>query len=204
MPGDGRIQALSLPLTWDRSVVEPVAMLPGDLLQQHGGRNMVLSPEPGTVDAALFGVADLGICGEGLLATVTFQVKAPGDANISVGEIRARDAKNQEIGLEPTVDEKVPTVLPSRTVLNSAMPNPFNPLTKVSFTLPRDANVVVDIYDMRGRLVQHLVDDDFDPGLHEIDWLGRDDSGRSVSAGVYFSRMRSDGFVQTRKMTLVR
>ena len=94
--------------------------------------------------------------------------------------------------------------LPRPFALCPNYPNPFNPRTIVSFTLPREARVLVDIYDMRGRLVQHLVDDDFEPGLHEVDWLGRDDNGRSVSAGVYFSRMRAEGFVQTRKMTLVR
>lgn len=94
--------------------------------------------------------------------------------------------------------------LPRPFALRPNYPNPFNPMTKVVFTLPRDSRVVVDIYDIRGRRVHRLVDDNFSAGLHEVNWTGRDDSGREVSAGVYFGRMTTEDFEQTRKMTLVR
>ncbi|MBD3220175.1 hypothetical protein GF314_02955, partial [bacterium] len=59
-------------------------------------------------------------------------------------------------------------------------------------------------YDVAGRRVRTLVDEVRPAGRHEVLWNGADDSGRALSSGVYFARMRADGFQQTRKMTLVR
>jgi hypothetical protein len=105
---------------------------------------------------------------------------------------------------DPAFVQESERSLPRPFALKAAYPNPFNPMTTVGFTLPKTSRVSLDIFDIRGHLVRHLVDEDFEAGLHEVPWNGLDDSSRSVSAGVYFSRMRSEGFEQTRKMTLVR
>ena len=165
---------------------------------------MVLSPEPGTVDAALFGVADLGFCGEGHLATVTFQVKAPGTPRISVGELKARDAKNRDVGLEPIEDGDTPAILPSRTVLNSAMPNPFNLTTKLSFVLAQAGHVQLEIYTIRGQRVRTLINTDIAVGPHEQTWDGTNDAGQKVSSGIYLMRLIAPDLDQSRQLTLLK
>jgi formylglycine-generating enzyme required for sulfatase activity len=67
----------------------------------------------------------------------------------------------------------------------NVFPNPFNPQTTVAFTVPQAGQVSVQVFDMRGRLVDTLVRGSHDAGEHRVSWDGRDASGRSVGAGVY-------------------
>lgn len=83
-------------------------------------------------------------------------------------------------------------------------PNPFNPMTTISFTLPEPGAVKLRIYNLRGELVRTLVDTGFDAGAHEVAWNGRNDSGGEVASGVYFARLVSEHGILTRKMALAR
>ncbi len=94
--------------------------------------------------------------------------------------------------------------LPSVTRLNTNVPNPFNPMTKISFDLAQSGAVRLGIFDLRGRLVRRLVNEQLSAGVHTVRWDGVDDVGRSVSSGVYLYRLESSAGVQERKMVLVR
>ncbi len=95
--------------------------------------------------------------------------------------------------------------LPTTFSLGNPVPNPFNPLTKLAFELPHAALVQLDIYDLRGRLVRTLVNgQQMDAGRHEINWQGKDNTGRSVSGGVYFYRIHAGEYAMTKRMTLVK
>ncbi len=94
--------------------------------------------------------------------------------------------------------------LPRVTRLNPNVPNPFNPLTKISFDLSQSGSVRLGVYDVRGSLVRHLVSENLTAGSHTVPWDGTDDGGRSVSSGVYLYRLESPSGVQERKMVLVR
>lgn len=95
--------------------------------------------------------------------------------------------------------------LPAATYLQGNAPNPFNPMTTISFGLPAGSRVTLLIYDLQGRVVRRLLGDELLPaGVHEMRWDGRDDGGREVASGVYLYRLRSDGFVATKKMALIR
>ncbi len=84
-------------------------------------------------------------------------------------------------------------------------PNPFNPMTDISFTLPREEEVSLRIFDLSGRLVRTLVQQDrLAAGLHRITWNGRNDRDRLVPSGVYFYRLDFGDQVQTKRMMLVR
>ena len=90
--------------------------------------------------------------------------------------------------------------------LEQNSPNPFNPSTTISFTVPSGSNdpVVLNIYDIRGSLVRRLVNESKSSGVQSVVWDGNDDSGRSVSAGIYFCRMQAGRFSKTNKMILLR
>jgi len=83
-------------------------------------------------------------------------------------------------------------------------PNPFNPLTTVSFTLENAGTVSVDIIDVRGHLVDRLHQGSLDAGQHEMRWSGRSRAGLEMPSGLYFVQVKADGRTARHKMTLVR
>lgn len=94
--------------------------------------------------------------------------------------------------------------LPQVTALRGAAPNPFNPVTVVSFDLARGQRVQLDVYDVRGRLVRALIDEARGIGRHEVTWDGRDDRGHGVGSGVYFVRMAGETYRNVQKVTLLK
>ncbi|RMH89433.1 MAG: T9SS C-terminal target domain-containing protein, partial [Calditrichaeota bacterium] len=102
-------------------------------------------------------------------------------------------------------------VLPQRLELLPNYPNPFNPATTIVFTLPRVSRITLHIYDITGRKVRTLVNEQMPAGRHEVVWDGTNDAGRPVASGVYFYRFTASplegglrGVSQTRKMVLMR
>jgi len=83
-------------------------------------------------------------------------------------------------------------------------PNPFNPAIKLKYALPRAGHLEMEIYDLRGRLVRQLIDADLEAGPGEVVWRGMDGDGRTVSAGVYFCLLESDGERRLQKLVLVK
>jgi hypothetical protein len=94
--------------------------------------------------------------------------------------------------------------VPARYSLSDNYPNPFNPSTTIKFTMPTSGRVKLSIFDLQGRLVSTLVDEEYPVGRHEVIWKGRDNSSRSVSSGTYFYRITTKGFVETKKMLLLK
>ena len=85
-----------------------------------------------------------------------------------------------------------------------ASPNPFNPATKVEYSLKRAGQVSVRIYSIDGRLVKTLVDESAMAGRHESLWDGRDNSGNPVRSGVYFVKTTSGGESAVFKLSLLK
>jgi hypothetical protein len=83
-------------------------------------------------------------------------------------------------------------------------PNPFNPQTVITFSLPRAQRASLRIYDLQGKLVRTLVVGEIAAGVHEVTWRGRDDRGGQVASGLYFYRLRSQDGDEVRKMTLLK
>mgnify|MGYP001213466132 CR=1 FL=1 len=83
--------------------------------------------------------------------------------------------------------------------LHSNYPNPFNPVTRISFDIPKQAFVSLKIYDMLGREVKTLVNEVKIPGNYVVDF-----NGSELSSGVYFYRLQSAEFIAIKKMTLIK
>lgn len=94
--------------------------------------------------------------------------------------------------------------VPGIALLGTNRPNPFNPRTVIPFRVERAGDVTLEILDPAGRLVKRLVSGILPAGTHEAAWLGRDDRGRAVASSVYFYRLKTESFSETRKMILVR
>jgi hypothetical protein len=93
---------------------------------------------------------------------------------------------------------------PARVVLHQNRPNPFNPATTIDLAVPHPAAVRLLIHDASGRRVRTLIDARLAPGVHSIDWDGRNDRGSEVGSGVYTYRLEVGAEVAARKMTLIR
>ncbi|RMF56368.1 MAG: T9SS C-terminal target domain-containing protein, partial [Calditrichaeota bacterium] len=94
--------------------------------------------------------------------------------------------------------------IPSTFALEQNYPNPFNPETRISYQLPEETNVVLKIINVRGQVVRTLVNEFKAPGTYQAVWDARDDAGRAVTSGTYFYQLKTDKFVQTRKLTLLK
>lgn len=105
-------------------------------------------------------------------------------------------------GLTEYGTDVAPQAPPVHLVQN--IPNPFNPATRIIFTLEAPTAVSLRIYDAAGRLVRVLVEGDRAAGRHDELWDGRNSSGAVASSGVYFCRLSAGSFSQTRKMILLR
>jgi len=90
------------------------------------------------------------------------------------------------------------------TRLNHNYPNPFNPSTTISFDLAQAGEVKLRIFNVKGQLVKTLANGNFTPGNHKAVWDGKDTNNRNVASGVYFYRLETKGFTQTRKMLMIK
>ncbi|HKK71106.1 MAG TPA: FlgD immunoglobulin-like domain containing protein, partial [Candidatus Krumholzibacteria bacterium] len=206
LSGDGSVQGLTVELGWNSDVLEYVGWAPGDIASAQNRAMPVFSPTAGVIDAAMMGVADTGIAGEGTLAHLRFRVKAEGPTDLRFDSVDARSATNEEVSLSGTLVQEAsgtPAML-SRSVLRSNVPNPFNPSTKVRFALADRGHVSVQIFDLKGRLVRTLVDAPLTAGEHEIQWNGTDDGGRTVASGTYLLRMSAPDVTESRRLMLVK
>ena len=100
-----------------------------------------------------------------------------------------------------------PVIAPEGTVqptLNQNVPNPFNPNTTISFTLPKMTRATLSIYNVAGRHIATLFDGVAIRGTSEHRWAGVDKNGTHVPSGVYFYRLYAENEVITRKMLLLK
>jgi hypothetical protein len=86
----------------------------------------------------------------------------------------------------------------------SNYPNPFNPRTTVSYTVPSRGRVTVAVFDARGAYVATLFDGDRPAGAYSMEWNGLATGGAPVSSGIYFARIEHNAAVRSKKMVLLK
>ena len=132
---------------------------------------------------------------------IRFQLSSDSDTNTGDGwYIDRLDITFVPTGVAPDPENGLPEVFS----LAQNYPNPFNPMTTMRFDLPSPARIALSIFDVSGRLVIRLLDENRPAGRHEISWDGTDGSGKSVPSGTYLYRIVTPDFTQTRRMTLVK
>jgi hypothetical protein len=97
-------------------------------------------------------------------------------------------------------------LVPEAIHLNN-YPNPFNPVTRITYTVPATAArepVRLEVFNAAGRRVRVLVEGVLDPGTYEATWDGTDAAGVPVASGVYLSRLRAGAHTQVRQMLLMK
>ena len=95
-------------------------------------------------------------------------------------------------------------LLPDKYALQQNFPNPFNPRTTIHYELPNQELVKIIIFNLLGHQVKRLVDGFRGAGVTSIVWDATNDHGQPVSAGIYIYQLQAGGFLQTRKMILLK
>jgi len=93
---------------------------------------------------------------------------------------------------------------PDKFELKQNFPNPFNPVTMISFNLPQSQYVLLRIFNIKGQVIRTLVDEHLPVGNYNIIWNGTDEASREVASGIYFYQIKTDKFKSSCKMTLIR
>ncbi len=107
--------------------------------------------------------------------------------------------------LEPTsAPGDTPDHRPEQWGLKQNHPNPFNAQTRIDFSTPSRTRVKIEIYDLLGRHIRTLADEEFPRGEFAVSWDGKDKLGRAAASGVYFCRMDMGAHQETRKMVLLK
>jgi hypothetical protein len=124
-------------------------------------------------------------------------------------KIRLSDPVDSDTCTTLVVAEPLIVGIPSETVLSVAdiigvVPNPFNPRTTITYSLRETGSVRLSIYDVQGRLIKTLVNDEQEAGEHQAIWNGRDGNGVKAGSGVYFVKLISAGQSQTRKIVMLK
>ena len=90
-------------------------------------------------------------------------------------------------------------IMPAQFELSQNYPNPFNPSTTIRFSLPKETQLKINIYNMLGELVETLAEGTYEAGYHKVTF-----NASSLPSGAYIYRIESSDFVQVRKMVLLK
>jgi len=90
------------------------------------------------------------------------------------------------------------------TKLNRNYPNPFNPTTRIEYSVKETAPVSLEIFNVKGQKVRTLVNEVMTAGNHSVVWNGKDEAGKDAGSGVYFYRMTTPRYTATQKMILMK
>jgi hypothetical protein len=104
------------------------------------------------------------------------EIKIPGQERVETGEISI-----------------------ARPVLYQNHPNPFNPITEISLSLPASSQVTLEVYNIAGQRIGVLFEGQLEAGLHSFTW-----DGSKSASGLYLFRLKTDEFAETRKMLLLK
>jgi hypothetical protein len=198
------LQGYGLSVNYDAEMLEFVkAVTVNDLLGEGElATPQVVSQTDGEVAIAAYGEAvsegDLGL-------SLVFRTKTEiEDTFVEVTESEVRDGNFSVNQVALPAPIQIQT-RPEQFALANNYPNPFNPATTIKYALPEAASVRLEVFNVVGQVVRTLVADHQNAGRYVVQWDASDDSGHSLSSGIYFYRLQAGGeFLEVKKMLLLK
>lgn len=123
-------------------------------------------------------------------------------------QIDQNDSKTLWYGVESFI--KLSTGIQEKTSgitsfkLEQNYPNPFNNSTIIKYSVPYESHIKIDIFDALGKRVQSLFDQNQPKGYYSVSWKGKNNNNEDVKSGIYFVQLKSDNFVETKKILLLK
>jgi hypothetical protein len=215
------IAGTSFIVKFDQTLIKLTAAAPAGVASAMTavGVDVAAANTDGSLEVSLvdFSFSNPIAVGQGDLMALSIEFLTAGTATFTLDGISMSDPSAVDIPfVQWTPEEPTPTaaealaaaVLPRAYSLSQSAPNPFNPSTTISFDIRSDgaaaAHVSLKVYNVRGKLVKTLVDEFKPAGRYSIQWDGRSDNGSLMASGVYFYRLKTRDFEQTRKMVLLK
>ena len=94
--------------------------------------------------------------------------------------------------------------LPTECALHNNYPNPFNPVTNITYDIASATDVTLEIYNVMGQRVRTLAQGSHEPGRYRVMWNATNDYGQSLSSGMYIYRIQAGDFVSVKKLILMK
>jgi hypothetical protein len=196
------------PCTWDFgsvintncSAINPHYMYSGNPVQNVGWLNIVKTDQRTLVNSGPFVLKE----NEPVVVMGAFIVGRKDDPLTSLSEGKritsyVRSFYKSNFGQYPLGTGKENNIQINSFELSQNYPNPFNPITVISYQLSAFSNVKLTVFDILGREVTTLVNEEKQPGTYEVKF-----DATSLSSGIYFYRLQAGSFVETKKMILIR
>jgi hypothetical protein len=204
MESDNNIYSFKATLNYDHTQIALDTIRTGDYLGEFLMKHNII--DDGKALVASYGY--LPNSNSDILAIANFTVLEQFDdiASISISDLEVNDQKFSGISASSNVsyvlgiDGSVPQVFS----LHQNFPNPFNPVTKIRYDLPKEEDVRINIYDVMGRNIKLLVNKKKNAGYRSVRWDATNNYGESVSAGMYIYVIQAGDFRATKKMVLLK
>jgi hypothetical protein len=168
-------------------------------------------PNDSTVNVVIFSLQQESLAsGDGYLIQVPFAMSSTIQdcyINLANAVIAAPNAAKLSVtveGIKWSSSTIASNVGSSSFTLGQNYPNPFNPSTRLTYTLTKSARVRLSVYDMTGREVNRIVDQNQEAGQFTAQWNSTGKSGQTLASGMYFARLTVDNESVTRKMILLK
>jgi len=177
--------------------------LVGSYTKEGSGQGVQTPGEPGYDGSQLSWVKEVIDLSSYIGSTVFLRFNLSSDGGVEgdgwyLDDIAVTTYSDPLTGIEPI------TGVPTKIELNANYPNPFNPNTTISFGIPKAEQVTLTIFNVLGQPIRELVNNELAAGNYELNWDGRDSSGKQVSSGLYFYSLQSESQRLVRKMMLSR
>ena len=198
------------------TTITVTATLDGEALAEDATVHLVIdqaSTATRDLDYAALFIPRIEIAAGSITGTVKFYV-APRFDNLEesdevirlVGTIDGLEGDEVAITIsDPGAAKAVIQTLPTAFALADNFPNPFNPTTTIQYELPQAADVELTVYNVVGQPVRTLVAEHQSAGRYAVEWDATNDSGHSLSSGLYFYRLQAGGeFLKVKKMLLLK
>ena len=201
------IKGYDLRMDYDRSALTFLDIEKGDFVKDRSNSFMIYSDDTIGLVNTVYGPS--AFSGVGVLAEVSFKANHDGVFNsdmLGISQAMVVDSNYNTFSLSA---EDAPTGLsaveiPVEFALTQNFPNPFNPTTTISFSIPTSSLVELKIYNILGSLVKTLVSENYEVGNYSVVWDATDMSGNLVSNGVYFYTINSANYSSTKKMLFMK
>ncbi len=183
---------------------EQIQSIVPELTDQTREMTLFFSAKDGILKIGILDLAGENLipAGEGVLVKLNITGSDLSSLELQKAIMVNENASPFQVTILPREEKQAST--PKDFELSQNIPNPFNPETEISYTLPNDSHVKLVIYNVTGQRVKTLLDRFETTGPKTVQWDGTDEIGQKVSSGIYFYKLEAGEFTQSRKMVMMK